>query len=387
MTDETTAQFTSRIAECSATDEGYVVHGVALGEDDITNGAYGLKKWPRAVLEPAAETLAGNEVTHLYDDPKNHGGDVIGEVTTAAYEPGVGIVYEARLADEDVANKLALGQYEVSVEGGNPDRIDHDEETGAAILHGIEFSGLAVVERGASPSNHAGAGSAADNPAIAALSAADIQAALADDDSSSEDSAADGQDSETDDTPDEPAEPGATPDSDMTDEPDDPETEGSTDEVVALREELTDVKATLSDTRERLDDVETERDHLREEREAVALAYAEALTTEESVFSAEEMAERFEVAELRERFEERDDVELAETDDEPDVQTGGGEDVDETQTALTDLSSDEREAVASLAARAQTFDDIDPDHAATLREEAASLVGADAFDDIDTEAL
>lgn len=166
------AQITTPVARLTEFDDGYVVHGVALGEDDRTNGLNSLKAWPREALEPAADSLTGTPVTN------RHGGDRIGRVTRSAYEPGVGVVYEATLSDEDLANQLSLGQRDVSIEAGNPERVEHDDE-GAAILHGFDFSGMAVVENGASPSQHASAGTAADNQAIAALSAGDIAAKLA----------------------------------------------------------------------------------------------------------------------------------------------------------------------------------------------------------------
>ncbi len=165
------AQITTPVARLSDRDR-LVVHGVALGEGDITNGLHGRKAWPAAVLEPAASSLAGTPVTDAHD------GDRVGRVTRSAYESGVGVVYEATLSDADVAKQLSLGQLDVSIEAGNPDSVERDED-GAAILHGFEFSGMAVVEDGASPSNHSSAGSAADNPALAALSAGDIAASLA----------------------------------------------------------------------------------------------------------------------------------------------------------------------------------------------------------------
>lgn len=166
------AQITTPVARLSEFEEGHAVHGVAIGEDDRTDGLHSLKRWPRDVLEPAADSLAGTPVTD------QHGGDPVGRITRSAYEPGVGVVYEATLSDEDVANQLSLGQRDVSIEGGNPERVEHDDE-GAAILHGFQFDGMAIVENGASPSNHSSAGSAADNQAIAALSGGDIAAKLA----------------------------------------------------------------------------------------------------------------------------------------------------------------------------------------------------------------
>lgn len=167
------AQITSPVARLSEFGgDRHVVHGVALGEDDTTRGTYGLKRWPRESLEPAAASLTHSPVMDT------HGGAKVGRVTRSAYEPGVGVVYEAVLEDSDLANQLSLGQREVSIEAQNPERVEHDDE-GAAILHGFEFSGMAIVTNGASPSNHSSPGAAADNPAVAALSADDIAASLA----------------------------------------------------------------------------------------------------------------------------------------------------------------------------------------------------------------
>lgn len=166
------AQITSPVARLTENEDGHVVHGVAIGEGDRTNGLHSLKRWPRETLEPAAASLTGTPITNT------HGGERVGQVTRSAYEQGVGVVYEATLSDEDLANKLSLGQRDVSIEASNPERVEHNDE-GAAILHGFQFDGMAVVENGASPSNHSSAGSASDNQAIAALSAGEIAASLA----------------------------------------------------------------------------------------------------------------------------------------------------------------------------------------------------------------
>ena len=164
-------QLSGPVAHASA--DGHTVHGVAIGEGDLTRGEHGLKKWPRDILEPAAESLAGQPFVYNAGDPSEHDGpgrQSVGEVVRAAYEPGVGVVYEATVEDERVAERLARGEYDVSIEGSGSD-IDEDPETGAAILRGFEFTGIAAVEQGASPSNYTAPGAAGENPGIAALSA------------------------------------------------------------------------------------------------------------------------------------------------------------------------------------------------------------------------
>ena len=167
MTDTT---LSGPVAHASA--DGHTIHGVAIGEDDVTAGEHGRKRWPRDVLEPAAETLAGEPFVFNAGDPSQHSGDgrrTVGNVVRAAYEPGVGVVYQARIDDEDVAEQLSRGELEVSIEGSG-EEVEEDPETGAAILRGFEFTGIAAVKRGASPSNYAAPGEAGPNPGIAALS-------------------------------------------------------------------------------------------------------------------------------------------------------------------------------------------------------------------------
>ena len=56
----------------------FTVHGIALGADDVTVGASGIKKkWPAEELEQAAETLRG---TNLVVDHENNATGVVGRV-------------------------------------------------------------------------------------------------------------------------------------------------------------------------------------------------------------------------------------------------------------------------------------------------------------------
>jgi vacuolar-type H+-ATPase subunit I/STV1 len=123
------------------------------------------------------------------------------------------------------------------------------------------------------------------------------------------------------------------------------------------RERVTELKAELSDRQERIAELEAEVEQLRDERDDVARAYAEALTDAgETVLSADDLVDRFEVAELRERLVEvtdADDASAALADTEPAVQSGGG-----TETETADLSeaeqaeaADHREVIADLAGK------------------------------------
>jgi len=130
----------------------YTIHGVALGENDITFGTSGIKKvWPAGELERSAHTLQN---TNLVVDHSQRAVDVVGKVTKAGYKDGVGIIYEAELYDEDLADKVQHGLLEVSIRGYHID-VDEmsEDDNGAKIVEDIEFDNLSIVPQGASPSN------------------------------------------------------------------------------------------------------------------------------------------------------------------------------------------------------------------------------------------
>jgi hypothetical protein len=180
-------RFGSRIAHCrerDADDYEQVVHGVAHGADELTRGQNGLKYWPAAELKKAAPTLEGRTVYEVHGDGDR---EAVGAVLRAAYQDGLGVVYEAGIDDPDVAEELASGQREVSIEAGNPGAVDEHGETGAVIMRDYEYTGLATPERGASDANYTAPGSADGNPAVAALSATDLEGVLDGDDVEIED--------------------------------------------------------------------------------------------------------------------------------------------------------------------------------------------------------
>jgi hypothetical protein len=164
-------------------DASWIVHGVALGPpDSYTEGKHGRKYWPAASMREAAASLAGSDVTFHAEDPTDHGGERIGRVERTAFEPGVGVLYEARLSNQGVARNLSLGQLDVSIEATpTPDADLPTDDTGAMTMDAFEFTGLAVVQNGAARGNYTASGPAADNRAIAALSASDIESLLAHD--------------------------------------------------------------------------------------------------------------------------------------------------------------------------------------------------------------
>jgi len=149
-----TVEFERREAHLSELDDGapWTVHGVALGAGDVTVGQSGIKKlWPADELQKSAETLEGR---NLVVDHNNDAGGVVGQVTKAGYKENVGVIYEAELFDEDLAEKINNGLLEVSIRGKHIDVDTMEEnEDGAKIVEGIKFDNLSIVPTGAAPSN------------------------------------------------------------------------------------------------------------------------------------------------------------------------------------------------------------------------------------------
>jgi len=174
-------------------DHGLQVHGVILGEGDVTRGLSGKRtRWPADVLRDLADMAEGKPIT-LADslDPEQHVGvevtddgpeltgavsmaDKVGEITDAAYEDGVGLLFEGFVADGHAEDLVERGLAQVSpvimrelslVEGSanSPDALWEAESVSG-------FRDLALVADGAAPSNEIQPGTAppASMPAGAA---------------------------------------------------------------------------------------------------------------------------------------------------------------------------------------------------------------------------
>ena len=174
-TTATTPSRTAHLADSDREKYDHIVHGVAHGEDELTRGLKGPKYWPAAELETAAPTLEGQAVYKIHGDGDR---EEIGAVLRSAYEPGLGVVYEAGLNDAGIAEELSSGQREVSIEAGNPRDVDQHAETGAAIMRDYEYTGLATPKSGASQANYTAPGRGDGNPAVAALSAGALEGVL-----------------------------------------------------------------------------------------------------------------------------------------------------------------------------------------------------------------
>lgn len=134
------------------TEDGTVVHGIALGVNDVTVGQSGVKKmWPPETLKDAAPSLAG---TPLVTDHENGSESVVGQVTKSGYKEDVGVIYEAVVFDEELAEKIEKGLLDVSIRGYHPDpeKMEKNDD-GAAIIDKLVFDNLSIVPQGASESN------------------------------------------------------------------------------------------------------------------------------------------------------------------------------------------------------------------------------------------
>jgi len=159
MSTQTQSTFTSRTAGLAETeaDDTHVINGVAIGAGDVTHGLSRKSKvWQPDELRAAASTLEGAEIKALHSDA------VVGEVTKAGFEPGVGVLYEAELEDEKLAAGVASGRLSVSIEATHFDGGTVDTPEGKAMAAtNITFDGLAIVQKDAAPSASAKPGQAA----------------------------------------------------------------------------------------------------------------------------------------------------------------------------------------------------------------------------------
>jgi hypothetical protein len=146
--------------------ESHIVSGVAIGEGDVTVGGSGKQTlWPRETLKEAAEGLEGQplatDMDHTADDPNAQTPveAIAGEVTWSGYKPGVGVLFEAEVDDEDLATKINNGRLEVSplVSRELEPLASDDAEFKATQIN--RWRDLALVANGAAPSNEITVGS------------------------------------------------------------------------------------------------------------------------------------------------------------------------------------------------------------------------------------
>jgi hypothetical protein len=135
------------------TEDGLLkVHGVALGDNDVTVGAKSReqKLWRPEVLEASAQFLEGKDI--VVDHENKSAYKKVGEVTDAKYKSGVGIIYQGVVRDEELEPKIEHGWLEVSP------RLMHSEEMEEvggidAPTEIFDFPNLSIVRKGAAPSS------------------------------------------------------------------------------------------------------------------------------------------------------------------------------------------------------------------------------------------
>lgn len=146
------------------------VNGVALSENSVTMGGSGRRRiWPESTLREAAELLTDRPIVKNFHDLEGNANadDVIGRITNAGYQDGVGIVFEGDISDESIAQKVGNDFLEVSAVPGIGSE-QYDERRDAYVVEEISgFRDIAVVPDGADRGNDISIG---DRPAMAALS-------------------------------------------------------------------------------------------------------------------------------------------------------------------------------------------------------------------------
>ena len=149
-----TQSTTSRQSHINQPDDDlFVIHGVAIGENDVTLGhkSKTRKRWPKKALEGAAETLQGR---HIVKNHENRDIDaVIGQVTHAQYKEGVGVLYQGVINDEETAEKIENDWLDVSPRMFHTDEMEEDENGTKVVQNVIAFDNLGIVRQGAAPSN------------------------------------------------------------------------------------------------------------------------------------------------------------------------------------------------------------------------------------------
>jgi hypothetical protein len=172
-------------------DGGTQVHGVVIGEGDITNGLSGKRtRWPASVLEDMVGMLEGKPITMADSlEPEQHVGveltedgpqltgavsmdEKVGEITDDAYEDGVGLLFEGFLADWEAEEVVESGLAQVSPTLIRDLELVEGEEGGEDALYEPTevraFRDLALVADGTAPSNEINAGEPSSMPPAAA---------------------------------------------------------------------------------------------------------------------------------------------------------------------------------------------------------------------------
>jgi hypothetical protein len=129
----------------------FEVSGVAIPVNTIVRGGRGVEHFYTAeVLQGAGELLENTTIVKNFHslEGQAEADEVIGKVTNAGFQKGIGLVFEGEITDEDIAEKIAHGFLDVSP---SPARSlgEFDQDMGAQRVERLaKFRDVAVVANG-----------------------------------------------------------------------------------------------------------------------------------------------------------------------------------------------------------------------------------------------
>lgn len=323
-------------------DDENVIHGVALPPDTTAETSDDKVHFPSDEIEQAADKLAGEAVSRGHPDEWPYPvEETIGRVTKSEWNPELGLVYQATLTDDDIAEKVDAGILDVSAHVMSNDGPENDD--GAVTATDLDFAGLGVVSKGAAYGNTAETG-----PLEAPLEAVTETLGY--------DGPHDGTGPES----------GGADDQSTTTQMDNEELEDRLEELETELDERKEREKELEEEKEKFEErISTLEAEKEESEQEIKMEYAEALA-ETSPISAETLATALSFEDLKSDYDEAvesgDISTVAPTEpSKPDVQSGGGSDDDS-------LTEDERERVEELEGEIDQLQDKSTDFCKTMVE-------------------
>lgn len=135
------------------------VHGIVIGEENITQGVSGDRVfWPRDTLEAAAESLVG---TPIVDDTEHDDLEktqpstsaIIGEITDVKYRDGTGLAFSGEIDDPKTAKQVERGRVDVSPMLFRRTGEYDDDRDAYRADEVVRWRDVAIVSEGASAGN------------------------------------------------------------------------------------------------------------------------------------------------------------------------------------------------------------------------------------------
>lgn len=314
MASDTHERLASGIAAKTSEADATEVRIIPIPEGERTTGLSGEETvWPRETLKESVDrgVWQGAKLLKARPTPEQHkegvytpaGPDeIVGKVTDATYEDGVGPVLSASLLDEHLAKLVEHDLVTVS-----PDLTreldEYDEQLQAkpaAAINDVPY--VTILDVGAS------SGASIEPATAEALGVhPDRLAAPGSGDGSGEQNPDSDDDDDVESPSDEPAEPGRDSDTDMTDEKIQElqeqlaaarqETDELREEKESLESETDELESELSEKEQKLEDLEDEKASLEDENQSFGRVLA-ARVAGDSPLDADSLAERYTVEEL-----------------------------------------------------------------------------------------